>query len=310
MYHVAGLFIVLAPAILCAATMVLFPHWDGDDALNLIERERISLIGGISTHYLDMVDAMKRRQRDTSSIKVAYIGGATLPGDSFTNIMRTLGLKRLLSTYGMTENTVSTTFNSWDDPVDICRQNKAPVITSGKVKIMDLSTFEAVPTGTEGEIWCSGPTVMLGYYKNPGQTRQVLTEDGWLRTGDLGRFDSNGYLEVTGRLKDIIKVGGTNVSPTEVEGLIMANPAIQFAVVVGVPDVRLGEVPYAYAKITGDRSLSEKEIIEFCRSKMAQFKIPHYVKIVTDFPRLSTGKIDRVQLSKMAVADLSAQEPA
>lgn len=306
MYHVAGLFIVLVPAVLFGSTMVLFPHWSGDEALDVIERERVSIVGGISTHYFDLVDAMRRKPRDLSSVKAAYVGGATLSSETFGNIVGTLGLKRLLSTYGMTENTVSTTFNHWDDAHDVCRQNKAPVITSGKVKVVDLSTQQELPAGEEGEIWCSGATLMLGYYKQEEETRKTITEDGWLRTGDLGRFDADGNLQVTGRIKDIVKVGGTNVSPAEVENLLMANPAVEFAVVVGVPDDRLGEVTYAYVKTAGPTAVSKDALIADCRARMASYKVPRHVRFMDEFPRLSTGKIDRKQLGDAARAEVAA----
>ncbi|MDO8280838.1 MAG: AMP-binding protein, partial [Burkholderiaceae bacterium] len=188
---------------------------------------------------------------------------------------------------------------------DVCRQNKAPVITSGKVMVVDLSTQQELPAGEEGEIWCSGPTLMLGYYKQEEETRKTITEDGWLRTGDLGRFDAEGNLQVTGRIKDIVKVGGTNVSPTEVENLLMANPAVEFAVVVGVPDERLGEVTYAYVKTAGAAALSRDALIADCRARMANYKVPRHVRFMDEFPRLSTGKIDRKQLGDAARAEVA-----
>ena len=306
LYHVAGLFIVVVPAILRAATMVLLAHWSGAEALDLIERERISVIGGVATHYFDMVSAMKASPRDTSSIEVAYIGGSTLSKDTFDNIVQTLRLKRLLSTYGMTENTVSTTFNRWDDPTEICRQNKAPVITEGKVKIVDPVTLEDLPIESQGEIWCSGPTVMSHYYNRPDATRLALTDGGWLRTGDLGQFDDVGYLEITGRLKDIIKVGGTNVSPVEVETILMDDPAIAFAVVVGVPDERLGEVGYAYLQLGNPgMAFTLTDLRALCKPLMADYKIPRRLRIIAQFPRLSNGKIDRSLLARMALQQAS-----
>ncbi|MEZ0603250.1 class I adenylate-forming enzyme family protein [Paraburkholderia sp. IW21] len=307
LYHVAGLFIVTVPAILSAATMVLQSHWSGDVALDLIERERISVIGGVATHYFDMVSAMNDRPRDTSSVKVAYIGGSTLREEIFDNIMQTLRIERLLSTYGMTENTVSTTFNAWDDPKAMCCRNMAQVITEGRVRIVDPDSLEELPAGSQGEIWCSGPTVMLHYYKLPDATARALTEDGWLRTGDLGRFDENGYLEITGRIKDIIKVGGTNVSPVEIENILMGMQAVSFAVAVGVPDTRLGEVVYAYVEAKPDATLDASELVSWCRPVMAEYKIPRHIKVIESFPRLATGKIDRSLLARMAIQEVLAK---
>lgn len=302
MYHVAGLFIVLVPAVIFGSTMALMAHWDGVKALELIARERVSIVGGISTHYFDLVEAMVQSPREVGSVKSAYIGGATLPAEAFERILTTLHLPRLLSTYGMTENTVSTTFNGWNDPPEACRQNMAPVITAGAVKIVNPDTLQDAGAGAEGEIWCNGPAVMLGYYKQPDATAQAVTKDGWLRTGDLGRFTADGFLRITGRIKDIIKVGGTNVAPAEVEGVLQRNPGVDFAVVVGVPHDRLGEVPYAYVKPRAGSVLTGDTLRAFCSSHLASYKVPGHVCIVDELPRLSTGKIDRKQLGDAARA--------
>jgi fatty-acyl-CoA synthase len=302
LYHVAGLFIVLVPAVVFGSTMALMAHWDGAKALALIERERVGIVGGISTHYFDLVEEMEKSPRDTACIKAGYIGGATLAAEAFERILGTLRLPRLLSTYGMTENTVSTTMNDWDDPADVCRQNMARPITSGAVKVVDAETLQDAPPGSEGEIWCSGPTVMLGYYRQPEATAQALTPDGWLRTGDLGRFTPEGFLRITGRIKDIIKVGGTNVAPAEVEGVLQRSPDVDFAVVVGVPHARLGEVPYAYVKMRAGARAAGGELLAFCARHLANYKVPKHVRFMDEMPRLSTGKIDRKQLGDAARA--------
>lgn len=307
LHHVAGLFIMIVPALATGAAIVPMPHWSASAALDLVERHRVNIVGGITTHFHDLAEDPSLPRRDLSSLKLCYMGGTTVSRATFDRIMTSLRLERLPSTYGMTENTVCTTFNLWDDPIDACAQNKAPVIADCEVRIVDPTTLEELPLGAEGEIWCRGATVMEGYYKQPEATRQVITEDGWLRTGDLGRFDERMFLQPTGRIKEILKVGGTNVSPAEVENYLQDHPAVKTAVVVGAPDDRLVEVGYAYVLLHPGARASEAEIIDYCRGKMADYKVPRYVTFAEEFPRLSTGKISRKLLADLAAEDVGRQ---
>jgi fatty-acyl-CoA synthase len=245
-YHSAGLFMAIIPAISLGLAMVPMVQWDPDLALELIARERITMFGGIPTHFYDLVEEHRLRNADTSSLKAAWIGGSAVMQETFEKIKRSLKLERLLSTYGMTENTVSTSFNAWDDPAEICCRNMAPILSDCEVRIVDPNTLQEVPRGKEGEIWCRGETVMIGYYKDPEATKATITPDGWLRSGDIGTLDERGYLTVTARLKEMLKVGGTNTSPIEIEQQLAAHPGIRSSVVVGAPDDRLGQVAYAF----------------------------------------------------------------
>ena len=140
---------------------------------------------------------------------------------------------------------------------------------------------------------------MLGYYKNPKATQEVMTPDGWFRTGDLGVFDDQGYLKITGRLKDMLIVGGSNAYPAEIERILQSHEKIKQAVVVGMPDRRLGEVAMAFVQLHDGQLLEPSALIQFCREHMADFKVPRKVSFVEDFPKTSTGKIQRFKLSEM-----------
>ncbi len=299
-YHSAGLFMALIPAISLGLALVPMVQWDPDLALDLIKRERITLFGGIPTHFYDLVEEERLRNADTTSLKAAWIGGSAVMQETFEKIKRSLRLERLLSTYGMTENTISTSFNAWDDPPEICCRNMAPILADCEVRIVDPETLRDVPTGKEGEIWCRGETVMIGYYKDPDATRQAITADGWLRSGDLGTLDERGYLTVTGRLKEMLKVGGTNTSPIEIEQQLAAHPGIRSSVVVGVPDDRLGQVAYAFIQPAATSAPTAEEVIAFCKARMADYKVPRFVVFLDEFPRTATGKIQRAVLARQA----------
>jgi fatty-acyl-CoA synthase len=297
-YHVAGLFMALLPAMSLGAAVVIMREWKTSLARDLIELEGVTVMGGIPTHFHDMVAAKTRNK--LSSIKSAWIGGSTVPTETYKEIMSALGIPKLLSTYGMTENTISTTFNRWDDPLEIVCANKAPVLANCEVGIFDPTTGEPLPVGVDGEIRCRGETVMLGYYKNTKATREAVTEDGWLRTGDIGHFDVDGYLSVTGRIKEMFKVGGTNAYPAEIEQQLARHPAVAMSAVVGVPDDRLGEVGFAFVVLRQGVNTSQTEIIAHCRSGLADYKTPRYVRFVEDLPRTPSGKIKKFELAREA----------
>lgn len=305
LYHVAGLYMAFVPALTLGACFVNMPQWETTHALDLLEQERITAFGGIPTHFVDLVNHPSVTQRDLSSVENAWIGGSPVMQATFEKFKMVLGLKQLMSTYGMTENTISTSFNRLSDPIEVCCQNRAPILGPSEVKIIDPATQNEQPRGSVGEIWCRGETVMLGYYKNPEATRATITDDGWLKTGDLGRFDTEGFLSVTGRLKDMYKTGGTNVYPAEVEQFLVQHPAIAIVAIVGVPDTRLDEVGFAFVQTHPGMQMTHADLRAFCKGKLADYKVPRYLKLLAAIPRTTTGKIQRSALLELAGAELN-----
>ena len=305
LYHVAGLYMGFVPALTLGACFINMPQWETTRALDLLEQERITAFGGIPTHFVDLVNHPSVTQRDLSSVENAWIGGSPVMQATFEKFKTVLGLKQLMSTYGMTENTISTSFNRLSDPIEVCCQNRAPILGPSEVKIIDPVTQNEQPRGSVGEIWCRGETVMLGYYKNPEATRATITPEGWLKTGDLGRFDDEGFLSVTGRLKDMYKTGGTNVYPAEVEQFLVQHPAIAIVAIVGVPDTRLDEVGFAFVQTHPGMQMTHAELRAFCKGKLADYKVPRYLKLLAEIPRTTTGKVQRSALLELASAELS-----
>lgn len=300
LYHVAGLYMALVPSLLVGACFVNMRQWDTGKALDLFETERITTFGGIPTHFVDLANHPSLPNRDLSSVRNAWIGGSPVMRSLFEDFKDKLHIQQLMSTYGMTENTISTTFNRLDDPIDVCCSNRAPILGPSEVKIVDVATGRECEPGQTGEIWCRGETVMMGYYKNPAATEEALTPDGWLRTGDLGDKDDRGYLCVTGRLKDMYKSGGTNVYPSEVEQILVQHPEIKLVSIIGVPDPRLGEVGFAFVQCHEGKSVTREDIQQFCRDKLASYKVPHHIHLLDELPRTSTGKIEKGKLRDMA----------
>lgn len=305
LYHVAGLYMGLIPAMTLGACFVNMTQWDGTQALDLIEHEKITTFGGIPTHFVDLANNPTLHERDLSCIRHAWIGGAPVMRSTFERFKKLLNINQLMSTYGMTENTISTTFNRLDDPIERCCLNQAPILGPTEIVLIDPTSGKLCPPNEIGEVWCRGETVMIGYYKNPQATQDTVSPDGWLKTGDLGRMDQEGYLSITGRLKEMYKSGGTNVYPAEIEQHLVKHQAIKMVAVVGVPDERLSEVGFAFVECHEGHSVTLPEIRDFCRGALAAYKVPRYLKIVTEIPRTSTGKIQKGALTELTKQELN-----
>jgi fatty-acyl-CoA synthase len=172
-----------------------------------------------------------------------------------------------------------------------------------RAKIVD-ETGRIVPRGTQGEILTGGYLVMKGYWNDPEKTRQAITKDGWMRSGDLGVLDDDGYLHITGRVKDMIIRGGENIYPVEIEEFLFTNPKIAAVQVFGVPDDKFGEEVAAWIQLKPGEKATEEEIQEFCRSNIAYYKVPRYIRFVEEFPMTVTGKIQKFEMRKTMAAEL------
>jgi len=287
------------------ACILPMEQFDPGDALRIIDEEKISKFTGSPTMYIMMLDHPDFTKRDTTSIKASVIGGADVSPDLVRTIMDKMGIKDLISAYGLTENTGVSTMSQPDDPPEVVANTAGRLIFDDcELKVLDPDTGVEVPRGTQGELRSRGFYVMKEYYKQPEETTKAFASGGWFRTGDLGTMDEKGYIKITGRLKDMFITGGVNAYPAEIESFLMTHPKISMVSVVGVPDRRMGEVAMAFVKLKEGETATEEELISFARGKMANYKAPKYVKFVDDFPMTATGKIQKFVLKKTAVSEL------
>jgi fatty-acyl-CoA synthase len=310
LYHIAGFCTAFVPALLMGGTYYATAQWEPDAAADLIAAERVTIFGGIPTHFIDLAESLTHRPRDTSSLKSAWIGGASVTPAVARRAKDVLQLDALLAVYGMTETTSSTSMCRYDDPIEVVCENKGVLIGDFEVAVVDPETDRPRATGETGEVRVRGHLVMQGYYHDPEATAAAITPDGWFRTGDLGVFDDQGYLKIVGRLKDMFIVGGTNAYPAEIEKQLEALPGVRQAVVVGAPDERLGEVGYAFIQPADGAAPSTEDVIAACRRQLANYKVPRYIEFVADFPMTSTGKIERHRLAQRAAEQIVADSPA
>jgi fatty-acyl-CoA synthase len=292
------------------ACILPMEQFDPGEGLRLIDEEKVSKFTGSPTMYIMMLDHPDFPKRDTTSIKASVIGGADVSPDLVRTIMDKMGIKDLISAYGLTENTGVSTMSQPGDPPEVVANTAGKLIFDDcELQVLDPDTGEEVPRGTQGEICSRGFYVMKEYYKQPEETKQAFNKDGWFLTGDLGTMDDKGYIKITGRLKDMFITGGVNAYPAEIESFLMTYPKVSMVSVVGVPDRRMGEVAMAFIKLKEGETATEEEIIKFSREKMANYKAPKYAKFVDDFPMTATGKVQKFVLKEGAVKELGLDKP-
>ncbi len=277
------------------ARQVLTEGFDPAESLDLIARERATVLHGFDTHYKELIEAHERAPRDIGSVRTGIFGAGMQSSTAIARRARKL-FGPLVSGFGMSEIGVGVTIGALDSTEEQCCEGSGALAPGYEVRIVDPDTGRDQPVGVPGEILARGYTLMRGYYEKPEATAAAIDADGWLHTGDMGLLRADGHLRFLGRYKDMLKIGGENVDPMEVEAFLMAHPAINLAAVVSYPDARLSEVGVAFVRLEPGHTVSEDEVLAHCRGRIASFKIPRRVIVVDDFPMTSSGKIQKVQL--------------
>jgi acyl-CoA synthetase (AMP-forming)/AMP-acid ligase II len=260
-------------------------------------------LAGTPSHYLALANCAELERHDVSSLRFGMCGGAALAPDVIRHVVAKLGLGGLMNGLGMTEASGSVTRTSLDASPELTATTIGRPMPWLEVRVVDPVERGELAAGRPGELWIRGPGLMKGYFRAPEATAEALTEEGWLRTGDLVRARDDGAFEFVGRLKEMFTVGGFNVYPAEVERVLGEHPRVAESCVVGVRDDRLEEVPFAFVLSKPGARPSEDELVQFCRDRMANYKVPRYVELVTEMPMLGSGKVDRRGLRERAARD-------
>lgn len=299
LYHVGGSCTLAVPMVL-GATIVIPSFYRPLAALELIERERCVARGGMGTMYLMELEEPTFQDFDLSSLKAGWTSG---PPAVMDRIRDGFGIE-LVQLYGATEG--GGTSGSLSDPWEDRRISSGKPYTGTEFKLLDPDTGEPVAVGEVGEVAIRGWSTMLGYYRDEARTREVFDDDGWLRIGDLLRQDEAGNYHFVGRLKDMIRVGGENTSAEEVEAILTSHPEIAQAQVVGVPDPKMGEAVFAFVERRGGSELAAAELQAYCRARAANFRVPKYIRFVSEWPLTGSGKIAKGELRKELVGEIAA----
>jgi len=297
--HCFGLHNCICGGITHGSTIILIDPFDAEESLKIIEKHRVTVLFGVPTMYLMQIDHPKFKEYDLSSLRVGMIGGAGAPASMIQEIMDKMGII-LISTYGMTETSCAVTQTRYRDSAELVSKTVGMALPHLEMKIIGPDKSQ-LPTNIEGEICIRGPSVMRGYYNNIQETKRIIDGEEWIHSGDLGTVDEKGYYKITGRLKDLIIRGGENIAPSEIENFLYQHPDIQQAQVVGIPDEKFGEAIASFIILKAGRSLTAEDVINFCKGKIASYKIPSVVKFLSEFPTTAAGKIKKYELKKMIV---------
>ncbi len=285
---------------LAGATLVIQDQYEVEEFCRIIERERITASFFVEPIVQDIKATRAHERYDLSSLRTG--SGVPLGPQSIRWVIETLGVSQWVSVYGLSETSNAATRNRWDDPIETRIATVGQPTPGVSVRIVSLDDGAPLPPGQDGEILLKGYTITKGYYRKPEETAKAIDADGWLRTGDLGALTEDGRLIFRGRIKEMIKPGGHNVAALEIEEFLKTFPGVREAVIVGVPNTRFGEVPYAFVEAEPGQTVDPAALLRFCKDNIAGYKIPRHIAFVDSWPRTSTGKTQRLALRDRAVA--------
>ncbi|HSM35608.1 MAG TPA: AMP-binding protein [Longimicrobiales bacterium] len=305
LFHVFGLGPGLIGTLLGGASLVLQEDFDPLESLDLIERCGVTVHYGVPTVFLTELREVELAPRDLSTLRAGVVAGAPIGDETLRRIRQQL-CPGLQVAYSLTETASTVAITRPQDPADKQLFTLGRPIEGTEIRVVD-DAGEVLPVESVGELTVRGPGVMLGYYRQPGETRQALGEDGFLRTGDVGMVDEEGYVHVVGRRNDVIIRGGVNVYPREVEDRLQAHPAIEQAVIVGVPDEVLGEAVCACVVAVEGALVTPEEIRSWCRDAMADHKVPDIVRFLGALPATASGKVRRAELARSVIDGSEAE---
>jgi fatty-acyl-CoA synthase len=308
LFHAFGLFEGPLMSMLTGARMVLTTLFDPAEALALITQEKATMLHGFDTHFHDLMNHPQCATTDLRSLRVGLLAAGMASSEPVARKAQQL-LCPTLTGWGMTEVGVGALLSFLDSSTDDRCLGSGWPLPGYEFKVIDPTTGQALPPGTMGELCTRGYGVMRGYYQKPEETAKAIDAAGWLHTGDMAIRRDDGMVRFLGRYKEILKVGGENVDPVEVEAFLLQHPAVNQVKIVGVPDARLSEVGAACLILNPGASVTAPDLIEFCRGKLASFKIPRHVVFVKEFPMTSSGKVQKFRLREVVMQELQLKDP-
>ncbi|QEV18640.1 FadD3 family acyl-CoA ligase [Streptomyces alboniger] len=296
-FHTFGYKAGIIACLMRGATMIPQPVFDVDTVLANIAAERVSVLPGPPTLHQSLLDHPSRRQYDLSALRLVVTGAAVVPLRLVERLRGELRVGTVLTAYGLSEASGIVTMCRRGDPAELIASTSGRAIPDTEIRVVSPNG-ETLSPGHPGEVLVRGHHVMRGYFEDPAETARAISADGWLRTGDVGVLDAEGYLRITDRIKDMFIVGGFNAYPAEIEQLLGAHPDVADVAVIGVPDPRLGEVGRAYVVRRPGSVVTADDLIAWSRREMANYKVPRGVEFVAELPRNASGKVVKGELRR------------
>ncbi len=305
LYHCFGMVLGnLACSTHGAAIVYPGESFDPEATLTAVERERCTALYGVPTMFIAELEHPRFAEFELSSLRTGIMAGSPCPVEVMKAVQSDMHMPEVTICYGMTETSPVSFQTAVDDPVDKRVSTVGRVHPHVEAKVIDPENGRIVPRGQPGELCTRGYLVMLGYWGNQEATAEAIDQARWMHTGDLATIDADGYANIVGRIKDMVIRGGENVYPREVEEFLYQHPAISDVQVIGVPDERYGEELCAWVRLKEGQSVGGDELREWCRGKIASFKIPRYWRFVDGFPMTVTGKVQKFKMRETSIAEL------
>jgi fatty-acyl-CoA synthase len=304
LFHCFGITLGVMAVLTHGATILPLETFDPLMVLAIVQKERCTALYGVPTMFIAELTHPMFNMFDLSSLRTGIMAGSPCPEPVMRQVMEKMHCSEITIVYGLTEASPGITQTRTDDPVRVRVSTVGKPFDGVEVKIINPDTGVVLPPGQHGELCSRGYNTMKGYYKMPQQTAEVLSEDGWLRTGDQAVEDEDGFIRITGRLKDVIIRGGENIYPKEVEDFLREIPRIRDVQIVAVPSDKYGEEAAAFVQLHNGAVLEPAEIQDFCRGKIARYKIPKHIFFADSYPMTASGKIQKFKLREEAVRRL------
>lgn len=307
-YHCFGMVIGNLCCTAHGATMVI-PNdsFDATKTLEAVERERCTSLYGVPTMFISELYTLDRHPYDLSSLRTGVMAGALCPPEIMKRVKEQMNMHEITICYGMTETSPVSTQTRIGVPFEKQIHSVGTIQDHIEIKIINPETKAIVPRGESGDLCTRGYSVMLKYWNSPQATAQVIDEQRWMHSGDLAMMDEDGYIHISGRIKDLIIRGGENISPKEIEDFLYTYEGVMDAQVIGVPSKKFGEEVMAWIKPNEGVTLTEEELRNFCKDRIAHYKVPRYWKFVNEFPMTISGKIRKVEMREIAAEELGLQ---
>ena len=313
-YHCFGMVLSNLACVTNGATMVIpGPLFDPKSVFEAVQQEKCTALHGVPTMFIAELNSPEFENYDFSTLRTGIMAGAPCPTDTMNDVIHRMNMEQVTIAYGQTESSPVTTMTRITDPVERRVSTVGQVMPWQELKIIDPATGQVLPRGRQGEICFRGYQIMNRYYNNPDATAQAVDSRRWLHSGDLGVMDGEGFVKITGRIKEMVIRGGENLYPREIEEFLRTHNDIVDVYVIGVPDAKYGEELMAWVQMREGVEGSEEAIRAFCKGKITHFKIPRYWKFVQateDFPMTVTGKIQKFKMRDIAIKELGLEGAA
>jgi len=308
-YHCFGMVIGNLACVTHGSTMVIPGEgFDPGQVLETIQEEKCTSLYGVPSMFTAELDHPRFDEFDLSSLRTGVMAGSPCPIEVMKQVQARMHMGEVTIAYGMTETSPVSTQSAVDDPLDKRVSTVGRIHPHVEIKIVDPESGNVVPRGTRGELCTRGYSVMLGYWNNEDATRAAIDAGRWMHTGDLATMDDDGYINIVGRIKDMIIRGGENIYPREIEEYLYQHPAVADAQVIGVPSAKYGEEVMAWVKAKAGQSLDEETLRAFCQDQIAHYKIPRYWKFCDEFPMTVTGKMQKFRMREIACEELGLED--